>query len=185
MREIIVDWTVLGAAPGVSVTYWDAAKPVAGQRDALHDYLTACAPRLASAAQWRIRTEGRELDASTGTLVGFWNDSTSFAGTGSGVGATGADATQVIAGWLTDTVIDGRRLQGRTFLPGLIQTSITAGNLATAAQTVFQNAGDALVASDLGLSVWHRPKGGSLGLRVDVTSAKVPTMLGVQRGRRL
>lgn len=191
MREIIVDWTVTGAAPANTITYWDDLTAVSAQRIALDAYLRLLLPRLASVATYTVRTEGRTMDPTTGTLTGFWSEPTPQTGVGTGLGATGADATQVIAGWLTETVVAGRRVQGRSFIPGLIQTTISNGNLGTAARATFLDAGNTLVASAAGFSVWSRPKdptdadpAGRPGVLVPVTSAKVPTMLGVQRRRR-
>lgn len=190
VREIITEWTSPGDSPKLSVMYFDEAPTIASQRTALAAMWGTVDNSLATLCAWRIRTEGRVLDTATGALTGFWNEGTAQAGAGTSPTTTVADATQLLIQWLTNTIVDGRRLRGRTFVPGLPTSAVTAGNLASGIQTAVDAAADTFVASGAGFQIWHRPTPGaggappSGGSAAAVTGASVWNELAVLRKRR-
>lgn len=95
-----------------------------------------------------------------------------------------AHASGVRIDWLTEAIVNGRRLRGRTYIVP-VQASVfgTDGRVTAASVTAYQNAANTLI-SDLNLqgslAVWSRTH----GILADVQSAKVPTLGAVLRSRR-
>lgn len=184
LREINTQWG--GSSGGVhfSVMYFDASVAVASQRTALQTFWTAIKPILSPRWGYTILTTGRELDDATGTLTGAWTESSTKNGVGTGGTEQVADASQALIQWRTATIVNGRFLRGRTFIPGLQSASLSSGNLLAASQTVIQNAANALIASATALEIWHRPITGSGGSSDAVSTATVWGELAVLRKRR-
>lgn len=183
-REILVDWTLASGSGKVSVFMFDPTPTIAAQRTALQTWLTAVKAHLDNSASYVIRTDGREMDDTTGALTGSWSETSAKTGTGGGTLEPVADATQMLVRWKTPTIVNGRFLQGRTFIPGLAASNEAGGNLASATSTSVQTANNALIASVSGLGVWHRPVSGSGGLFDLATTSNVWSELAVLRRRR-
>lgn len=183
-KEIVVNWVTLNGGGKVSVFWADETPLIADQREALGDMIRDFQAQLHSSTSWSIATEGRIVNATTGTLTGQWAETTNQAGVGAAASAPGADATQALLRWQTATIINGRFLQGRTFIPGLSRDAIVLGNLSASAIADFQGAADGLVTADVGFGVWHRPTSGTGGAFHDYTSAGVWNELAVLRRRR-
>lgn len=184
VREILVNWTTLAGGGQVSVFHFDEVLPVASARADLGAFLNSIRGAFAASTSYTVATSGRDLDPSTGTLTGFWEAATPYTGSGSG-GAQGPDAAQVLVRWRTEDVVNGRRVQGRTFIPGVGLSALTGGNVTASTVTNVVTAGNALAAAaDSQLYVWHRPVNGAGGSNHSVTSAGCWTEVAVQRGRR-
>lgn len=184
IREILVDWTTSAGGGKRSVLYFESGIAVATQRTAVHTWLTTVKGVLAPSTTYTVETAGRELDDVTGGLTGAWGESSAKTGTGTGTGATAADATQIVNRWRTVTIINGRFLRGRTFIPGVSAGNEVGGNLSSAALTLLQGAANTFIASGAGLIVWHRPGPGGPGSHDAVSTADVWTEFGVLRRRR-
>lgn len=185
LNEVIVDWTSENSPGGLSVMYFLASGNIVNQRNAIQSMYGGVVARLDTLTTWNVRTSGKVIDDATGTLVGFWGDSNTKSGVGTLSGQPVPNASQVLLRWRTSDIVNGRLLQGRTFVPGLATASLDAGQLAAAAVTAFQAGQAALLAAVPGdLQVWHRPKGGSPGAAHTVTSAATWSELATQRRRR-
>lgn len=184
VREIVTEWTVFGGGTKLSIMYFDEAGEVSVQREALDTLWTAVSAELVTECEWTIRTDGRELNTATGTLEGFWGDPIVYTGTGAETGNVVADSTQALIQWLTTTIVDGRRVRGRTFIPGLNANSVDDGDLASAAQSVLQTAAQNFLGVNT-FVIWSRPGAtGSGGVMAPVQNASVWSELAVQRSRR-
>jgi hypothetical protein len=183
-REILVDWTTASGAGKVSVFWFLTPTAVASQRAALAACLGNVDGVLDNSTSWTIRTAGREVNDATGVLTGVWSDGTSYTGTGARTVEPLADASQLLIQWRTDHIVEGRFLQGRTYIPGLSTEYVTSGNVSpdtvTALGVVVQDLVDAAVQ----LCVWHRPQEDSLGVAWAVDTATVWNELAVLRRRR-
>lgn len=184
IREIITEWSMASGTGKVTVMYFGTTPSVAVQRSAINTFWTAVKASLDNSVSFGIRTLGRELDDQTGALTGAWTETSSKTGNGSGTTEQVADATQAIIQWHTGTIINGRFVRGRTFVPGLSIAALSNGNLGASTVTTFQSAANALIASAADLAVWHRPVSGSGGSAPVVNSASVWNELGVLRRRR-
>jgi len=183
-REILVDWTTPSGSDHRSVMMFGLAAPVTEQRVALKAFLDTIKSQLEDSTSWTIETAGRELDDATGALTGVWSDGTAASGVGVVSGQVVADATQVLMQWRTDHIVNGRFLQGRTFIPGVSASHLSNGNLDSTTITAWQGAGAALIAAGKQFGVWHRPVLGAGGVFWAADTAAVWGELAVLRRRR-
>lgn len=182
-REITVNWTTPSGAH-LSVLNFDSATSVAAQRAALGALLTDLRSTLSTSVSANVATEGREFEETTGDTTGFWAESTPYTATGSAASQPVADATMVLFRWRTDQVRAGRRIQGRTFIPGLNSAALNAGNLSIAALTAFNAIATEWVAADVGFRVYSRPTETSPGVLAEPVSGDTWSELAVLRRRR-
>lgn len=127
--------------------------------------------------------EVREYNSATGVLIGAATSSPETASYGTATDDPVANATQVLMRWGTGAVVSGRRLRGRTYVPGLHKSALAGGELLAAAQTAIQTTVDEIVALGL-LHIWHRPVNGGGGQDRPVTGGSVWNELAVIRNRR-
>lgn len=184
IREITTEWVLPSGAGHLTVMYFEGAIPVEDQRSALATFWGVIDGAQTEDCTWTISTTGRELDDATGTLTGAWNDTTNFTGVGAIDTEPVADATQALIQWRTASIVNGRFLRGRTFIPSLAATQLNGGNLQAATRTLYQGACNALIASAQGLVIWHRPITGSGGSHDAVSTASVWEEFAVLRRRR-
>lgn len=90
-------------------------------------------------------------------------------------------ATQMLVRWTTDAFLSGRRVQGKTFLPGFCEDSNeTAGTPQGAVVTAVQAAAQTLADAGVGLVVYSRTNGQAAA----VEGASVWTKWAILSGRR-
>lgn len=184
VREILVDWTLKSGTGGTTVTFWDTETPVATQRTALEAFLDALQSTWANTTTATIATQGREFGEDTGTLVSAWADSTPRGSVGTSVSTQGPDASMVLCRWFTQEIVNGRFINGRTFIPGLTNGNVDGGNLKLTVQTTYEAAQAALVAADAGFSIWHRPGAAGPGSLHSVKNGTTWSEMAVLRKRR-
>jgi hypothetical protein len=146
------------------------------------------APRLSSTISFVFDQTVLAIEATTGVLTGSFTAAPAL----TVVGGSGSEPlprqTQGLIRWGTASVINGRRVRGRLFVPGVqegdndgtgspLAALVTA--LTTAGATVFI-AG----ATSSEACVWHRPTGGSGGASPDITAASGSPTWAVLRSRR-
>lgn len=120
----------------------------------------------------------------------------------SGVGGLAAEAlpyaTQLLTRLITSQFVNGRRVRGRIFIPGLSETDNTAGLPAATLRTTATTAATGLITQSTGtLAVWSRPysaldddgqpipgKTPRVGSQHAVTSVSTWTQWSVLRSRR-
>jgi hypothetical protein len=183
-REILVDWTTASGAGKVSVLWFGTSTAVASQRTALGTMLGSVDGGLDNGVSWSIRQSGREVDDATGGLTGVWSDAASHTGTGGVAGEPVPDAAMMLFRWHTDHIVNGRFLQGRTFIPGLSDGNMVDGNLSSAQVTNMASFGQTLIAAAVQVGVWHRPTSGSGGVFWAADTCTVWEELAVLRRRR-
>lgn len=184
-REIITDWQTVAGSGFASVMYFDTQHTQGQQRTAVANMWAAfAANQLSNTVHYAVRTDGRELNDTTGQLEGLWSEALIHTGQGQGTGQPVADATQVLIQWHTAAIINGRLLRGRTFVPGMGAVSLAGGNILTGAVTVMQTATQALVNAGVGFGVWHRPVQFAGGSFAPVANSTVWPELAVLRRRR-
>ena len=140
---------------------------------------------------------GDTIEDTTGALTGSWVGGVVTPHIGAKAEAYAAPVGAV-ATWLTNSVLDVKRLRGRTFVVPLAQSSYTAaGQIDPGVSIVFQNAmTQFIVEQSVSAVIWHRPfKGraatatrparpphaGGHGL---ITASRVPSLAAVLRSRR-
>lgn len=132
-----------------------------------------------------IPVVGDVIDVLTGNLTGTWAH-------GEGGGRAGdittgyAAPVGALAHWHTGQVVNGHRLNGRTFLVPLGSAVFDdTGDLTTVALNALQNMAAALVtAGDANFVVWSRPRGSVDGGYATVETSSVPDKAIILRSRR-
>lgn len=185
MNEILTEWTTPSGGGKLSVMYFLGSSATdEAQRAALGALWGAIDAQLDNAVSWRVQTTGRQIESTSGALLGEWSDPTAQTGTGALIGQATADAVQALIRWGTGTVVGGRFLKGRTNVPGLEANGFTDGNLSNTVQTAFNNAIATFIAANVGFGIWHRPNGAVAGSHHIVDSGSVWPEAAVLRRRR-
>jgi hypothetical protein len=182
LRRIPVTWQTGAGGAGVSFFYSIQADDVT---TALGTFFNAIKGPFPNVVSWNVPAAGDTIESTTGALVGSWSGGTSASITG-GTSGTYAAGTGAYVRWLTNTVRNGRKFVGRTFLVPLVSGvydndgTITGTNL-----TTFQNAANTLVSTST-VVVWGRPSGPGAadGLFAEQTGAVVPDKVTSLRSRR-
>lgn len=184
IREILTDWTLPSGSGHVSVMYFNPADPIATQRTNLHTFWTAVKAFQSTGTIYVIRTTGRELDVNTGVLTGAWSEASVKNGAGGAGSVSVPDADQALLQWRTPTIVNGRFLRGRTFVPGLGIGHTSGGNVLPTTATALAGAAAALVGSATPPHVWHRPIAGSGGQSVAANTVTCWSEFAILRRRR-
>lgn len=184
LNEVVVEWQTPTGGLGLGFFYFDATNPIiAAQRTSLQQLLVDCAFQLADTTSWEIRTTGKQIQAETGTLTGFWSDTTAHIGDGSG-GVQMADATQLLLQWISTDIVAGRRVRGRNFLPGIGMGANNAGEPSPAVVASLASAAAAFAGRGQGFGVWSRPAPGRNGSHHTAVQGTAWSEFAVQRRRR-
>lgn len=199
MNRVRVLWSNWAGQPGVSTFYL-----ADGRLDVtpIKTFFTAMAPFLPTPIQWTIPSIGDKIADGDGTIAGSW------IGTGGGVVPTTginspySGASGFCVDWKTGTIVNGRRIQGRTFfVPGAQVLYQNDGTIVEATRGTILAAATALISS-LGTDflIWARPfepgpdnpapgepghKEPRLGTSGPVAAAFVPDLAVVLRSRRV
>lgn len=186
--ECISEWSGPQGSGLRTIMYFaDGSGLVPSIRSGVNDLWDALKGNFTAAYTVRVSPECRILNTATGVLEDVESDTASYSVTGTGSGNSAADATQALIRWTTGTIVAGRRLQGRTFLPGTPTSSVSNGNLAGFAVSGINGAVAAWLADPTksgGFSVWHRPKAGGGGSASAVVGGTVWGEFAVLRRRR-
>jgi len=146
------------------------------------------APRVTSGLTITFDPVCIALEATTGVLTGSFTGTTPAAVTGSASGDPLPRQTQGLIKFGTATVIGGRRVRGRLFVPGPVEADNTASGLPLAAYSSdLTSAGGSLFTPGATASdavIWHRPTGGAGGASPDITSSAAALVWSVLRSRR-
>ena len=182
MNRVRCVWSGFPGAPGYSNMY--VSTSVVNQGD-LQDFFSALEPDLPSAVRIDVPQTGDVIDESTGQITGTWAGTPNGQIVGTQAGVYSAPSGAVV-NWKTALLVEGRRVQGRTFLVPLAGTAYQAdGSLASATQARIQAAATALVVALAGsLKIWSRPRPTIAGANATVLAGVVPDMAAVLSSRR-
>ena len=184
-------WQNFPGAPGVTTFYTNGTMTQA-EVDAFRAFFLAIASLLPTGLTVQVPSSGDIIDEATGDITSTWSVGTTPAvvtGTKAGVYAGNAGA---VVHWLTNGVVAGRRVRGRSFLVPIGSGAYdNQGSLAAGTITTLQGAANALVAGAIGFSVWARPlKAGTPPVIVrpgsyhGVAGMRVPDLAVSLRSRR-
>jgi len=186
VARVNVAWQNWPGAPGVTVFYADTTG-MQTTVDGLRAFFNSCAALLPSGMTITVPGTGDNIDEATGALVGTWAVGTPpVVVTATGAGAYAGNAGAVVH-WLTASVINGRRLRGRTFLVPLIATAYdTSGSIVASALTTLNNAATTLLAgAGTNLKIWHRPDPPAAGSVAAWNGYRIPDLAVSLRSRRI
>lgn len=188
MYRVTTHWQMLSGRQGVTVLHWRGGGGLLAQdaANATHDLWDALKGALVTSAVATVQPIVEDIAEETGNLTGLSvvDPGSPVAGTVSGQQA--ADATQFLIRWNTGAVANGRRVQGRTYLPGVPVGSLDGGNVkGTVLSSLRSTVGDWLSGlSDAEFVVYRCPAPGRAGGVTLVTGSDVWSELAVQRRRR-
>ena len=172
IRRIEVVWSGLSGLPGVSIFH--AGETAAGMTALLRTYFGAIADQFPIGLSISFPSQGEVINDANGEVTGTWTDVPTTAVTGTG-GINYAAGVGTYTRWLTGGVVEGRRVQGRTFLCPLASTGYdNSGTLATATVTDLQTAAQVLTDGTPDLLIWSR------GTELDPTGMSFPVVAAAQ-----
>jgi len=128
------------------------------------------------------------LEATTGVLTGTFNATDPTTTVGTAVGDPLPAQTQGLIRFGTATVVNGRRLRGRLFIPGPTEAANTTTGVPSSGYTTDLTAGGATLftpgATTSAAVIWHRPTNGAGGASSLINSASASPNWSVLRSRR-
>ena len=105
----------------------------------------AIAPLIVNEVSWTVQGDVATIDEATGEVTNV-EAASGVNGAGSSVGELLPRQTQGLVRWQTALFASGRRLRGRTFLPGMTESNNLEGVPSSGTITAMANAGTALIA---------------------------------------
>ncbi len=177
-------WQNFSGAPGYSNFF--STDTTGNMNASVRAFFQAIAGILPSGLTVQVAASGDLISDTTGQITGAWSNAGVAVVTGSS-GGVNTGASGAVVHWKTDTVVNGRRIRGRTFLCPLATTAFSAsGQVTSGAISTIQTAGAGLITAAGGsLVVWHRPTDFSAGSSGVVTTSSVPVLAAVLRSRRV
>ena len=139
---------------------------------------------ISNVVTWTTEAAVENIDVTTGQIQGLFPVTPA---TGTGASSTEAlpQSSQGLIRWRTGQYGNGREARGRTFIPGLTESTNNAGLLLASSITVFDAAATAFVAdANSVLAVYQRPRPGVNGALFDVTGGTTWSKFAVLRSRR-
>jgi hypothetical protein len=187
IAKINVSWTGWNGGPGLSTFFALNQQPgdtiaLAPLRDFFFAAVTGHLPSIVSIA---FPVAGDVLDETTGLVLGGWSATPVSPVTG--VGATNFSATSgAVITWRTLTIVNGKRIRGRTFLVPLLASAYAPdGTLDTNFRGNVLAAGAALIAQSVTtFGIYHRPVSGAGGKIAQIAAATMTDRAMVLRSRR-
>jgi hypothetical protein len=153
-RRIPVSWTTGPGGSGVSIFYCGDTDDLTPGLGAFFNSIRAFCP---TAVTFSIPASGDKINDTDGTLAGAWSGGTAATYTGLAASAFAA-GTGMYVRWLTGSVVDGHKLQGRTFIVPIVTSSFfTDGELQGGTVSGVQTAATTLAATAK-MILWHRPR---------------------------
>lgn len=182
LQKVVVEWTGFQGAPGYNVFYRGDANVITSNLRTFYDSVKGLLPAGVSVT---VPNAGDLVDSATGELSGAWTTAINLTVTGTSA-AVYAAPCGAICKWFTASIVNGRRLRGKTFLVPLTSAAYQSdGSILTTALTTLKTAADALVTAEAAnLGVWHRPVAGAGGSWSPTTAATVPDRVSILRSRR-
>jgi len=179
---------------GLSTLYW-APGTVGGSTADATDCLarfrgvfTSFIARIPLSINYTFDQTVLAIEATTGVLVQAFTAAPALTVVGTLAGDVLPRQTQGLLRWGTATVINGRRVRGRLFMPAPAEDQNDTGGTPIAAyQTALTTAGATVFVAGATSSeacVWHRPNASGPGASPDITSAAASPTWSLLRSRR-
>lgn len=161
-------WSGLPGGAGLTVMYSQIGPIIT----LINGLFSSLAPNLPNDVSFTFPTDGDIVDSATGALTGAWHDPTVFAPMSGTNAFTWTASNGFAIRWNTATIVNRRRVQGRTFfVPSTHQIWDTSGNFVGASVTSIQAAVNAFLGvASTRFVIWHRPVAEAGGEFAPVTS---------------
>lgn len=187
MFRVRTVFTGVQGTPWLSTMYFDESAGTAqNAATAVGAFWAEVDGQLSNLVNWQTEADVSLIDTDTGVLQGVISTSPV-----NGSGSLSTEAlgwvTQGLIRWRTGSIINGRSLRGRTFIPGLTSTGLDDGQMSAIQQGVLNTAASNLISSiNATLQIWHRPNpvGSSTGDAGDVLTGTTWPSYAELRTRR-
>lgn len=183
LYRVTLDWTIPSGNTANTILHFTDAVPIQSTVDALRSGLTSLGTILTNTTSIHFRDTVDSLNDSTGQLEGVVAVAAPASVAGSATGSPVADASQGLIRMSTNAFLNGRRVQGRMFVPGIASSALVGGNLAASA---VGDLADALAPTVGALCVFSRPtptRGGSVSIVNALTGWSELAVLRRRRNR--
>lgn len=188
--RVTAQWQGFPGAPGYSNFHFSGFTGGAdadAMRGRVRAFFAEISTRLPAGATITIQPTVEVFEESTGELTGYVDGEAAMSVSGPTSANTYAGPTGAVVNWLTNTVNQGRRVRGRTFLVPLAVTVYEAdGTLSASSLQLIRDGAAALTEGDFNSEfvIWSRPRDGGAGVLAPVVGYRVPDMAAVLRSRR-
>lgn len=187
-----IDWT--GNVTGSAASTFHFREPAGGVSnnayaadiaEALDAFIAAVGGLIGAGVNLQTRAAVDILTEASGVLTVQLPVTVAAARAGGGEGAY-SRASGCVIGWGTPTIVNGRRVRGRTFLVPLGGNAYdTAGTLSDVGRGNLVNAATGLITNpDTELGIYHRPVAGVGGVLATVATAAIKDKVAILRSRR-
>jgi hypothetical protein len=201
LNRVRVAWSGFPGQPGLTTFYMsDGSLDVSSFKQ----FFTNMNLYVPSSVIWTIPQVGDKISAETGEIVGSWTGVGGGTVNGFGGAAAYSQSTGLVIDWLTASLNNRRRIQGRTyFVPGAVSIYQTDGTISEGIRTTAAGYGATLIAAMLGgWQIWSRPFPGRAqvgtpgqpgykpaiparpGVSGQPVACRVPDIAAVMRSRR-
>lgn len=188
--RVTAEWSGFTGAPGYSNFHFGeftGGADIDQMRNRVGDFFQALYTNVPSSVSISIPPTVEVYDEASGLLTGYEEGGEEITIEATGTVNTYAGPSGAVVNWLTNTVANGRRIRGRTFIVPLRTTAYQSdGTLTSDTLEDIRAAAAGLVQDDFntGFSVWSRPQNGGSGVLAPVTGYRVPDLAAVLRSRR-
>lgn len=156
LARVRVALTGFPGAPGVATFYGLDGGVLAAD---LQTFFSTAGTLFMSDVTIQVPPGGDVIEDTTGVITGSWTGGVFPAQHGTGAGNYAAPAG-VLVEWLTATILDGKRVRGRTFIvPVSLANYTPAGQVdATVVANLTTNGNTLATFSPGNFVIWHRPR---------------------------
>lgn len=176
-----VVWTGGPGGTGLSTFFSEPAAATALAD--IRAFFNAIASLWPGAITWTFPNSGDQIESATGKLTGGWTQAAAAPVTGGNGASSYASGVGSRVVWETNTILDGRRLKGSTFLTSMATIAYQSdGTLDPGVIATVGGAAATLVATN-SLVVWSRPRAGLSGYG-SVEGYSIPDRVTSLRSRR-
>lgn len=181
LRRVRTALSGSAGAPWLSTAYFENATGTALDAvTAVDGFWESIKGLIVNEITWVVEAEVYTIDPVTGQPIGV-EGTAGQSGAGTNTGEPVALASQGLCRYSTGVFVGGREVRGRTFVPGLCEDALSAGQMSLTYQSAIAAAGQALCdATTVDFRVWSRKNGASY--RPSVASCW--NQLAVLRSRR-
>lgn len=187
-------WTGFPGGPGVTTLY---TLETSGFLTSFYDFLYGIRSYIPNDVSINIEGTGDTIEDTTGALLSAWVEDPPATIDCDNAFGYAAPAGEVVD-WVTSTILDGRRLRGRSFIVPIAADQFAAdGSLDDTKRVIVESLAQAFVDAQAGsFVIWHRPRAAKAadgsrkavtarsGGHALVTAAHVPDEACVLRSRR-
>ena len=190
IHRVTAQWSGFTGAPGYSNFYFLAGVGTPDQdqeTSRVHGFFSDLTTILPSQVSIQVDSTVEVVDEVTGTLEDYVEAEPLPPVTSSGSDSSYAGPAGMVVNWLTNTVNNGRRVRGRTFLVPINSNLFEAdGTIGSGSLQIVRDAANDFIQDEWNssLCVWSRPRNGAGGLAAPVTGSRVPDLAAVLRSRR-